>query len=77
MKKVLIGLIRIYQKTVPPFSRGKCRFIPTCSSYAIEAIETHGVVKGSFLAIIRILKCNPFGPIGFDPVPEKKTKLNR
>lgn len=51
-----------------------CRFHPTCSHYGFEAIETHGVIKGSWLAIVRISKCHPFHEGGFDPVPEKKNK---
>lgn len=51
-----------------------CRFEPTCSNYAIEAIEKHGIIKGIFLSIKRILKCNPLGPSGYDPVPERKIK---
>ena len=72
MKKVFIYLIRGYQK-MPFHSHKLCRFVPTCSEYAIESIEVHGVVKGSLLAIKRILRCHPFGKYGFDPVP-KKTK---
>ena len=71
MKKVLIFMITIYQKI--PFSSHKmCRFTPTCSEYAKEAIQRFGSIKGTYLAIKRILKCNPMGPYGFDPVPEKE-----
>lgn len=71
MKKVLIFFIRIYQKT-PISSHKNCRFIPTCSNYAIEAINRFGVIKGVYLSIKRIGKCNPWGGYGYDPVPEKK-----
>ena len=71
MKRILIKLIKVYQAIPGPW-HGACRHIPTCSNYAIEAIETHGAFKGSFMAIIRILKCNPFGTSGYDPVKEKK-----
>ena len=71
MKKVLIYLIKLYQK-IPGNFHKFCRHIPTCSNYAIEAIDTHGVVKGSFLSIKRILKCNPLGTFGYDPVPKKR-----
>lgn len=71
MKKVLIFFIRIYQKT-PILSHKNCRFIPTCSNYAIEAINRFGVFKGSYLTIKRIIKCNPWGGYGYDPVPDEK-----
>lgn len=75
VKKTLIFLIRTYQVTISPrFSRGSCRFYPTCSQYAIEAIELHGVFKGVLLAAWRILRCNPFSKGGYDPVPPKKNK---
>ena len=71
MKKLLLKLIDIYQKT-PGRHHNMCRFIPTCSNYAKEAIEKHGALKGSFLAIKRILRCNPIGTSGYDPVPQKE-----
>lgn len=71
MKKVLIFLIRIYQKIPGPW-HSACRFQPTCSNYAIEALEIHGAFKGSLLACWRILRCNPFSKGGYDPVPPKK-----
>lgn len=74
MKRVFIIIIRAYQILISPLSRGKCRFVPTCSNYAIEAIETHGVFYGMYLSIRRILRCNPFYPGGYDPVPAKKVK---
>lgn len=73
MKKLLISLINLYQK-MPLSSHKACRFTPTCSNYAKEAINTYGAFKGSILSIKRILKCNPFGPFGYDPVPIKKEK---
>ena len=73
MKKLLISLINLYQK-MPLRSHNSCRFTPTCSNYAKEAINTYGAFKGSILSIKRILKCNPFGPFGYDPVPIKKEK---
>lgn len=75
MKKLLISLINLYQK-MPLASHKSCRFIPTCSNYAKESINTYGAFKGSYLAIKRILRCNPFGPSGYDPVPLKKEKNN-
>ena len=70
MKWILISIINLYQK-IPFASHNQCRFIPTCSNYAKEAIITYGSIKGSILAIKRILKCNPLGPSGYDPVPKK------
>ena len=73
MKKVLIAIIHLYQKI--PFSSHKlCRYTPTCSEYAIESIETYGSIKGSYLAMKRILRCNPLGSYGYDPVPKKEKK---
>jgi len=71
MKKFLIGIIKIYQK-IPGRFHDSCRHIPTCSNYAIEALEVHGVRKGGWLATKRVLKCNPWGTHGIDLVPEKK-----
>lgn len=68
MKKILIKLIRIYRKYISPMKAPCCRFYPTCSQYAIDAIEKYGALKGSFLAIKRILKCHPFNKGGYDPV---------
>ncbi len=75
MKKLLIFLIRTYQLTLSPrFSGGACRYTPTCSQYAIEAIGVHGAFKGTLLAIRRVLRCNPLFKGGYDPVPPKKNK---
>ena len=71
MKKLLIRLIRWYQRKISPRSAPCCRFSPTCSCYAIEAIEIHGALKGTLLSIWRVLRCNPMVPGGYDPVPEK------
>lgn len=73
MKKVLIKLIRMYQK-IPGNFHYACRHIPTCSNYAIEAIDRFGVIKGTFLSVKRILKCNPFSQGGIDLVPEGRKK---
>ena len=71
MKRVLLALIRFYQKYISPLKRyGTCKYIPTCSEYAAQAIEKHGALKGSLLAAWRILRCNPFSQGGIDPVPE-------
>ena len=72
MKKIIIYLINFYQKFISPFLGKNCRFYPTCSAYAKEAIENYGTIKGSILSIKRILRCHPFNPGGYDPVPPKK-----
>ena len=78
IKKVLIFLIKTYQMTLSPrFSHGSCRYTPTCSQYALEAIEILGIFKGCLLAAWRILRCNPFSKGGWDPVPPKKTKEDK
>ncbi|MCI5599974.1 MAG: membrane protein insertion efficiency factor YidD [Hallerella porci] len=74
-EEVLIFPIRLYQKIHPYFFRGVCKFQPTCSQYAVEAIRTHGIFKGFYLAVFRVLRCNPFSRGGYDPVPPKKEKL--
>lgn len=73
MKRVLIGCIKLYQK-LPFSSHSSCRYVPTCSNYGIEAINRYGSIKGSYLTIKRILKCNPLGGYGFDPVPDLRRK---
>lgn len=74
MKTILIKLIRFYQIVLSPLKPPTCRFYPTCSHYGLEALKVHGALKGSWLTIIRILKCHPFHPGGIDLVPEKKEK---
>jgi len=74
MKKFLTGGIRFYQKHISRRLPPMCRYYPTCSQYAIEAIEVHGPLKGTLLAIGRLLRCNPLFPGGVDPVPPKKKK---
>ena len=72
MKRILIGLIRFYQKAISPMRPPCCRFIPTCSAYAVEAVEKYGAWKGGWLALRRVLRCNPFHrlkSIQYDPVP--------
>ena len=68
-RRMLLWLIRFYRRSVSPMHRPCCRFIPTCSQYALEAIEKYGAVKGGFLAVRRILRCNPLCKGGYDPVP--------
>ena len=70
MKKIFIGLIKFYRKYLSGLkSAPTCKFYPTCSQYALEAIEKYGVLKGGLLAVWRILRCNPFSKGGYDPVP--------
>lgn len=73
IKKILIWIINLYQKIPGPW-HGYCNHIPTCSNYGKEAIERFGAIKGSFLTIKRILRCNPFSKKGYDPVPERNKK---
>ncbi len=68
-RALLLGLIRLYRMTLSGWLGGQCRFYPTCSHYAEDAIRTHGALKGSLLATWRVLRCNPFGKGGVDPVP--------
>lgn len=74
IKKVLISMILFYKSYISPGIKPCCRFYPTCSSYALEAIEKFGTVKGLLLALRRVLRCNPLNRAGYDPVPEKHIK---
>ena len=74
MKKILILLIRFYQKFISPMFPAKCRFYPTCSQYTLEAIKEYGAMKGTYLGIKRILKCHPFHEGGYDPIPKRENK---
>ena len=67
--KILLALIRVYQLTLSPLVGGSCRFEPSCSVYASEAIRMHGAARGAWLAMKRLARCHPFGSYGFDPVP--------
>lgn len=71
MKNVLIKLIKLYQK-IPGKFHNNCRFTPTCSNYAIEALEKYGTIKGIFLTLKRLSRCTPWGGSGYDPVPERR-----
>ncbi|UCE94438.1 MAG: membrane protein insertion efficiency factor YidD [Flavobacteriaceae bacterium] len=76
IKRILIYpfllLIRFYQAAISPYTPASCRYSPTCSQYAIEALQIHGLFKGGWLAIKRIFSCNPWGGSGYDPVPPKE-----
>ena len=69
MKYFIIFLIKTYQLIISPMSPGKCRFIPTCSNYTLEAVKKYGGIKGTILGIKRVLKCHPFNSGGYDPLP--------
>ena len=69
MKRALIAIIVFYRKNISGLSGPKCRYIPTCSAYALEALEKYGALKGTWLSIRRLLRCHPFGKSGYDPVP--------
>ncbi|MBQ9461697.1 MAG: membrane protein insertion efficiency factor YidD [Clostridia bacterium] len=75
MKRPLIWLIRLYQRCISAYTPPSCKYYPVCSVYGIKAIERFGAVKGTALTIWRILRCNPFSRGGYDPVPEKKTRV--
>jgi putative membrane protein insertion efficiency factor len=72
VNKVFIALIRVYQYLLSPLLGQRCKYYPTCSNYAIEALRVHGVVRGTGLATWRIMRCNPFSNGGVDPVPPRR-----
>lgn len=74
MKHILIFLLRCYRFTISPLLGSVCRFSPTCSQYALDAVHEHGAFKGLYLACVRLCKCHPWHPGGHDPVPLKKGK---
>lgn len=77
-KKIVIKLIRFYQLVLSPYKgRSYCNYVPSCSQYAVEAIDMYGIILGGWLAFKRILRCNPFHKGGFDPVPIGKYKRKR
>lgn len=67
--RVMLAIIRFYRRGISPFTPPSCRFTPTCSAYAEEAVGRYGAWRGGWLALRRLLKCHPFGPSGYDPVP--------
>jgi putative membrane protein insertion efficiency factor len=74
IRRALVLLVRLYQRLVSPALPPSCRFYPSCSAYAVEALERHGALCGTFLAVKRIGRCHPFHPGGVDPVPEVTPK---
>ncbi|MFL6551281.1 MAG: membrane protein insertion efficiency factor YidD [Povalibacter sp.] len=77
MRFILTALIRTYRYLISPMLGSNCRFYPSCSCYAEEALQTHGVVRGTYLAGRRILRCHPWHPGGYDPVPEKQADVSQ
>ena len=77
MKWLCLLLIRFYRRCISPYKRPCCRFIPTCSAYALEAFEKRGFFVGFGLTVWRILRCNPFSAGGYDPVPERKPRKGK
>ncbi len=71
MKKILIAFIYFYKKYISPFKGTKCPYYPSCSDFAVEALDRYGVIKGSFIAFWRIIRCNPFSKGGIDPVNDR------
>jgi len=71
LRRILIGVIRVYQIAISPWTLATCRFTPTCSAYAMEAIGTHGAAHGGWLAMKRVGRCHPWGGLGIDPVPPR------
>ncbi|MGH3423793.1 MAG: membrane protein insertion efficiency factor YidD [Nocardioidaceae bacterium] len=71
MKWVLVGLLKAYRFAISPLYGQVCRYYPTCSAYALEAVQTHGAVRGSWLAVRRVARCHPWAAGGYDPVPER------
>ena len=76
MKYLMIALIKFYQNCISPLLPSVCRYKPSCSEYFIQALQIHGVWKGSILGIKRILRCHPWGGSGYDPVPPKQKREN-
>lgn len=74
MKELAIKMIRFYRRKISPLFPPRCRYYPTCSQYAVTAIERFGIIRGGLLAVWRLLRCNPLFPGGLDPVPEKRNK---
>ena len=72
MKKILIFILKFYQVLLSPLKKPCCRFFPTCSNYALQAVERFGVIKGLYLTLKRLIRCNPFFKGGYDPVPKKE-----
>ncbi len=75
MKRALIAMLEAYKRWISPALPHSCRYLPTCSEYAMQAVEEHGVFRGTGLALWRLMRCQPFGGHGHDPVPHKTEKI--
>lgn len=75
MKRLLIGLVKVYRLLLSPWLGSSCRFTPTCSAYSLEALDKHGALAGSYLTVARIARCHPWCQGGHDPVPDDKPRL--
>lgn len=73
LSTIMLGLVRFYQGVISPLTPASCRYVPSCSEYAVEAIQKHGPFKGGWLAIKRISRCHPWGGHGYDPVPDSES----
>ena len=71
LKVAVVAAIRAYKRWISPLMPARCRFVPSCSSYALEALEKHGLVRGGYLTVWRLLRCQPFARSGLDPVPSR------
>jgi len=72
---LLVRLVQVYQRVLSPLKPPTCRFAPTCSAYAVEALQRHGALSGSWLTVKRVCRCHPWGGHGYDPVPESETSI--
>jgi putative membrane protein insertion efficiency factor len=77
IKVILLSLIKFYMKIISPVMAPRCRFYPSCSQYCYDAIEKHGPITGTFLGLKRVIRCHPFNPGGYDPVPDFNNKLTQ
>jgi len=77
LKKIITAPIRFYRYFLSPFLGSNCRYYPSCSAYAMESVEEHGALRGSWMAIKRILRCHPWHEGGFDPVPDNINKRDK
>jgi putative membrane protein insertion efficiency factor len=75
MQQLLVGLVKLYRLTLSPWIGSACRFTPTCSAYALQALQEHGAAAGTYLAVARIARCHPWCAGGHDPVPEAKPRV--
>jgi uncharacterized protein len=75
--RILIGPVIVYRRLISPLIPPRCRFEPSCSTYALEALRTHGAVRGTWLSVRRIARCHPFNPGGYDPVPARSQGVTR